>query len=140
MSNNPHQTPATHTVKELREFAFIMAGAFPVVFCVILPWLFSHKIPYWPLALSTVFLLQAFIYPRSLIPVQKLWMRVGAVIGWINTRIILSVLFYLLITPIGWMQRKRNKLYYKTGYQPQATSYKIPRTQRLTANDLENPF
>lgn len=137
--HNTH-TPVVPTTKELREFAYVMAGAFPVVFCLILPWLFSHKIPYWPLGLSAIFLLQAFIYPPSLIPVQKLWMRIGAVLGWINTRIILGVVFYLLIAPIGWVQRTRGKLHYKTGYQPQAETYKIPRTQRLTASDLENPF
>ena len=43
----------------------------------------------------------ALVWPRSLTQVYRLWMTVGEVLGWINTRIILGVLFYLLFTPMG---------------------------------------
>lgn len=124
----------------LREFAYTMAVAFVVIFCLLLPWLLNHKIPYWPLILAGLLLLQAWIYPNSLIPVQYGWMRIGAALGWINTRIILAVVFFLLIAPIGWIQRKRGKLNYHTGFDATAESYKIPRSQHLKAEDLENPF
>lgn len=124
----------------LREFAYTMAAAFVIIFCLLLPWLFSHPIPYWPLAVAAILLLQAWTYPKSLIPVQQGWMRIGAILGWINTRIILGLVFFALITPIGWVQRKRGKLHYKTGFEPDAATYKIPRNQRLTAENLENPF
>ena len=67
-------------------------------------------------------------------------MRIGGILGWINTRIILGILFFVLLTPIGWLQRMRGKLNYKTGFDKNTSTYKIPRTQKLTAKDLENPF
>lgn len=126
--------------KALREFAFTMAAAFVIIFCALLPWLFSRAIPIWPVIVAAILLAQAFFYSPSLIPIQTIWMKIGGVLGWINTRIILAILFFILLTPIGWLQRIRGKLNYKTGFDNNATTYKIPRTQRLTAKDLENPF
>lgn len=124
----------------LRTFAYTIAAAFVVIFCLLLPWLFTHPTPYWPLIVAAILLLQAWVYPKSLIPVQDGWMRIGAVLGWINTRIILGAVFFVLITPTGWIQRKRGKLNYKTGLDATAASYRIPRSERLTAKNLENPF
>lgn len=129
-----------HSIPALREFAYIMAAALMAIFCLLLPWLFHRVMPYWPLTVAGILLLQAWIYPTSLIPVQRSWMRVGAILGAINTRIILAVVFFVLIAPIGWLQRKRGKLHYKVGFDFTVTSYKIPREQRLTAKNLENPF
>lgn len=128
------------STKSLREFAYTMAAAFVIIFCALLPWLFSRATPIWPLVIAVILLLQAFTYPSSLIPVQMLWMRIGAVLGWVNTRIILGVLFFLLLTPIGWLQRIRGKLNYQIGFDKNKASYKTYRNQPLTAKDLENPF
>lgn len=132
--------PLDISTKALREFAYTMAAALVIIFCVLLPWVFSRTIPMWPLLIATILLLQAITYPPSLIPVQQVWMHVGATLGWINTRIILVVIFFVLITPLGYLQRKRGKLNYIVGFEPTAKTYKISRTQRLTAKDLENPF
>jgi len=134
------KTVLDNSTKALREFAYTMAAAFVVIFCGLLPWGFSRTMPHWPLVIAAILLLQAFIYPPSLIPVQKGWMKIGAILGWINTRIILGVVFFVLLTPIGWLQRKRGKLSYNVGFDSNAKTYKIVRTQRLTAQDLENPF
>lgn len=128
------------STKALREFAYTMAAAFIIIFCGLLPWLFSRAIPIWPIVIAAILLAQGLLYPPSLIPVQTLWMKIGGALGWINTRLILAIVFFILLTPIGWLQRVRGKLNYKTGFDKNATTYKIPRTQRLTAKDLENPF
>ena len=132
--------PSNTSVKALREFAYTLAIAFPAVFGLLLPWLFNYAMPYWPLVISALLLAQAWVYPPSLAPVQTLWMRLTAVIAWINTRLILGLVFFVLITPIGWVQRHRHKLHYRQGYDARADSYKIPRPQRLSRTDLENPF
>jgi hypothetical protein len=51
----------------------------------------------------------ALAWPRSLTQVYRLWMSVGEVLGWINSRIILGALFYLLFTPLGLCMRLRGK-------------------------------
>ncbi len=136
MSQIPLDTPT----KALREFAYTMAAAFIIIFCGLMPWLFSRSIPIWPIVVAAILLAQALIYPPSLIPIQKLWIKIGGVLGWINTRIILAFVFFILLTPIGWLQRMRGKLGYNIGFDKNTSTYKIPRTQRLTAKNLENPF
>src|SRR5262245_13092803 len=49
--------------------------------------------------------LLAVVQPRLLLPVQKAWMALANVLGWVNTRIILGLLFYLVLTPISILAR-----------------------------------
>ncbi len=48
-----------------------------------------------------VFLLPGLIYPSVLKPVHKYWMKFGMALGWVNARIILSLIWYLIFTPVS---------------------------------------
>ena len=50
---------------------------------------------------ALLFFLSALVCPVILKPVYAFWMRLAFVLSWINTRIILFLIFYLLFTPIG---------------------------------------
>ena len=126
--------------RDLRQFGLLMAAAFPVVFMVILPWLISHPQPLWPAVVSAVFLVAATIVPRWLYPVYVGWMRVARVLGWINTRILLGVIFFLLMLPLGRAARALGKLQYAGGPDKSRSSYRTTRDHRPDFNDLENPF
>lgn len=63
-----------------------------------------HGIIYTAFISSASFIL-AFISPNILKPVYIFWMRLAFVLGWINTRIILFIIFYLIFTPIGIVLR-----------------------------------
>ena len=140
LSHRDYSMGLENSNKALREFAYTMSAAFIGIFCIALPFLFSRSIPHWPFFIAAILLLQALLAPRTLIPVRYLWMRIGGMIGWINTRIILAVVFYVLLTPIGLIQRRWGKSQYNVGYNNQLNSYKITRQKKLTATDLENPF
>ncbi len=43
--------------------------------------------------------------PRTLGPVERAWLAVGAVLAWVNTRIILTLLFYVVVTPVALVMR-----------------------------------
>ncbi len=61
-----------------------------------------------PLAIASfaaVLLLLALVQPRLLAGVKKAWMGFGAVLGWINTRIILTCLYVLVVSPLGLIVR-----------------------------------
>jgi hypothetical protein len=47
----------------------------------------------------------ALMRPAWLAPVEKCWLALGARLAWINTRIILTAVFYLVVTPIGTVVR-----------------------------------
>lgn len=56
-------------------------------------------------SIVAVLLLLAAVAPALLHPVYRGWMRVGEVLGWINTRILLTLVFFLVVTPIGLLMR-----------------------------------
>ena len=126
--------------KGLRKFGFTTGAIIVILFGLLLPWLRDRPLPWWPFSIAAILCIWALVAPTSLNLVYQPWMKVGLVLGWINTRIILAIIFFVLLTPLGWLQRKRGKLGYKTGFESNTQSYKITRTQRLTAKDLENPF
>ncbi|MDO8662437.1 MAG: SxtJ family membrane protein [Candidatus Omnitrophota bacterium] len=51
--------------------------------------------------LSFVFFIAGLIFSILLKPVYIIWMRFAFILGWINTRVILILLFYLVFTPVG---------------------------------------
>ena len=54
---------------------------------------------------AALFASGALIAPAMLGPVHRWWMRFAEIIGWINTRILLIVIFYLVVTPLGLVMR-----------------------------------
>ena len=61
------------------------------------------------LVLAFLFLFFSWFLPRTLAPVQRGWMKIGHGLGWINTRILLSILFFIVLTPIRfflWISKK----------------------------------
>jgi hypothetical protein len=50
-------------------------------------------------------LLTTLGHPRGLAPVHRIWMTLARALAWINTRIILFLLFYVVLTPVGVVMR-----------------------------------
>jgi hypothetical protein len=76
----------------------------------------------------------ALAWPRSLTQIYRLWMTVGEVLGGINTRLILSGLFYLVFTPLGLYMRLRGKDPMRRTLAPEAESYRVVRQPRPAAH------
>ncbi|MFA5118940.1 MAG: SxtJ family membrane protein [Candidatus Omnitrophota bacterium] len=89
--------------KTLKKFGMTMFAAFLVISGVLF---FRHKSGALPLlVISFMFLTGGMFLPHLLKPVYIGWMRLAFALGWVNTRIILIVLFYLIFTPIGLVMR-----------------------------------
>ena len=115
--------------KQLRSFGLIVGG----VFAVIGVWpLVLHRVEprWWSLILAAVLVLPAAIYPRSLYWPHKGWMILGHVLGWINTRIILGVIFFGIVTPIGIFRRWLGKDPMGRSLRPELDSYRHIRKTR----------
>jgi hypothetical protein len=124
---------------ELRKFGFMMAGVLSLGFGLLLPLLLSKPIPVILWEISLFFLLFGWLKPAWLKPIYQIWMKIGHGLGWINTRIILGVIFFTLITPIGFIMRffKQDPLY--KCYDPNTISYRKNITRR-PINHMERPF
>jgi len=91
-------------MKNLRKFGVIMG----VVFLVISSSFFfrqKHNGAAYNLIVSCVFFITGLVLPVLLKPVYLVWMRFAYILSWINTRIILVVMFYLIFTPIGLVMK-----------------------------------
>src|SRR5262245_20727274 len=94
----------TTTTKQLRSFGLMVGGIFATI--GLLPVLLHGRdLRLWTVVIAGLLVIPALVYPKSLKLIYRGWMAVGQVLGWINTRIILSVIFYGLITPFGLVRR-----------------------------------
>src|SRR2546428_9070962 len=115
--------------KPLRSFGLIVGGIFAGM--GIWPVVWRGQPPrLWVLILGGLFMALALVRPHSLERVYRLWMTVGEILGWINTRLILGVLFYGLFTPLGLLMRLRGKDPMRRTLAPEAETYRVRRQPR----------
>lgn len=119
--------------KQLRHFGLIVGGIFAVI--GLWPVLFRAQGPrLWALAFAVALVVPALMLPRSLTYVHRGWMAVGEALGWINTRIILSVIFYALVTPMGILMRRFGRDPMHRRFEPDATTYRVSKSPRTAAH------
>ena len=133
-----HEIPALDK-KGLREFGLVTGAIVAVLFGLFFPWLLGAKFPLWPWILSGMLALWALLAPLSLNPVYYWWMRFGLVLGWLSSRIVLSILFYLVFTPMGVFMRLRGHDPMQRGFDAAAESYRVSSHAR-TKQHMEKPF
>jgi Saxitoxin biosynthesis operon protein SxtJ len=96
------------TPKELRTFGLLIGGIFLVI--AVWPMMLRSETPrLWALGLGASLVCLGAVVPRSLTHVHFAWMKAGELLGWINSRILLGVVFYGLITPMGLLMRLSGK-------------------------------
>src|SRR5712691_7642717 len=94
--------------KHLRSFGRMVGGISALIGVWPAVW-HGQPLRLWSLILGGILIALALAWPRSLTQVYRLWMSMGEVLRWINSRIILGALFYLLFTPLGLCMRLRGK-------------------------------
>lgn len=106
MAQDTHEIlPAAHAVKigSERGFGFVFAMFFALI-AGIGWWQGSARVIWW-LAAALVFLLAALLAPQLLRPLNRLWFRFGMLLNAIVSPLVLGMMFFLTITPTGWVMR-----------------------------------
>jgi hypothetical protein len=117
------------TATELRQFGTLVGGVFGVI--GLWPLVFRSESPrLWAMILGGLLIALGTIVPMSLKQVHGGWMKIGHVLGVINTRIILGVIYYLLITPMGLVMRLMGKDPMRRTLTQETGTYRIVRTPR----------
>ena len=75
------------------------------------------------LILLALILFQLLFYRKGLRSTEKILLGLGNILGWINSRILLSLLYYGVMTPIGLCLKVFKKDSLKTAIDPKASSY-----------------
>ena len=115
--------------KELRHFGWLVGGVF--TFIGVWPLVIhSEPLRLWAIIPGGVLILLGTILPKALAPVHKIWMKIGHVLGWINTRILLGIVFYGLVTPIGMVFRLMDKDSMRQVFAKDSPTYRVVRTPR----------
>ena len=120
--------------RELRNFGLLFA-ALGVLAGAYMVWK-GYRSAWIPLGLAGVFLLTGLSLPRALGPFYRSWMRFAAMLAWLNTRLLLSIFFFLVMMPIGLVMRLFGKDLLNKRIDRSAASYWIKRD--LTAKDKQS--
>ena len=80
---------------------------FFIVFLIIALWpiLKQNEIRIWSLIISFIFFVLGLINSKLLTPLNKLWFKFGILLGNIIAPIIMGIVFFLVVTPIGLIMR-----------------------------------
>ena len=91
--------------KELRNFAFVLGIFFPLLFGFILPYFFGHQFRYWTLFIGFPIIILGLIAPKNLKLIYDLWIQIGNLLGYINSKIILLTIFLFVVQPIALIMK-----------------------------------
>ena len=89
--------------------------SFGVVFFIVFllialyPLLNNNEIRLWSLIVSVLFLILGILNSKILSPLNKIWFKFGLILGKIISPIIMGIIFFLVVTPIGFIMKLLGK-------------------------------
>jgi len=91
--------------------------------------------------LAMIFLVVAMTYPLIFQPFARFWFALSTALGTVVSKIILSILFFVIVMPIGLARRAMGKdsMQIKSWKKGEESVFRI-REHRFTAKDLEHPY
>jgi len=125
MGHERFDRPGIAQASSNRSFGIVFATVFAVI--GLLPLYSGSSVRLWSLFASTAFLLFGLFLPSVLAPLNRAWSWFGLQLHRIVSPIILGVMFFLVVTPIGLAMRAfgKNPLHLK--FERQSSSYWIDR-------------
>lgn len=124
------------TTRDLRQFGIVFGSAFGIVFGAVIPLIRRGHLVTWPWAVAVLFVLLALAAPGALRGFRSLWMKLGERLSAVQSKIVLTIVYYLVVTPLGWIRRLSVK---PRRFDPGAATYRITATPRAPRT-LERPF
>ena len=84
---------------QLREFGFLVGFGFPILLGWIIPSLVGHPFRVWTIWIAVPFFFIGILKPILLFYPYKFWQALGLTLGWINSRIIMGLVFFFVVQP-----------------------------------------
>jgi hypothetical protein len=127
------------TTREVRKFGLTI-GIFLLVIAGFLFWKQRPSFPYF-VYIGGGFAVLGLIVPIVLKPIYKAWMTFAVIMGFIMTRVILTILFFGLFTPIALVAKLLGKDLLDERWDKNATTYWVKRpVQPFDPKTAENMF
>ena len=119
-----------------RNFGLVLATFFMII--CLYPVLKGENIRLWALLISIILCCLGLFLPKTLIVPNKLWFKLGMLLGAIVSPIIMGVIFFLTVTPIGIIMRLFGKDVLNQRIEKSAKSYWIKRKEPMSS--MKNQF
>ena len=84
---------------------------FFIVFLLIAlyPLIDKGEVRLWSLVISIIFLILGLLKSKILTPLNKLWFKFGIILGKIVSPLVMGIIFFLVVTPVGIFMRLLRK-------------------------------
>tara|TARA_B100000767_G_C19683177_1_gene500523 strand:- start:187 stop:564 length:378 start_codon:yes stop_codon:yes gene_type:complete len=119
-----------------KNFGIIMAIFFVII--ALWPKFYGNEIRIWSIIVSFIFIFFALLVPRYLKTLNILWTKFGFLLGKIIAPIIMMIIFFLIVTPIGLIMRLSQKDILKLKKDKNSSTYWINRTDEKS--NMKNQF
>ena len=105
---------------------------FFVVFLIVALWPLKHEedIRFWSLTVSIIFFILGISNSKFLTPLNKLWFKFGILLGNIVSPVVMGIVYFLVVTPIGMLMRFLGKDLLKTKKVNKVSTYWIKRDSK----------
>jgi hypothetical protein len=127
------------TIKELQEFGLLTGGIIAGLFGLILPLIQGHSLPIIPWIIAITLVGLAIILPKSLDPIYRFWMKIGLYVGWLESRIILSIVFFIILTPMAFIMKLLKRDTMARNFDFEGETYRIP-SKIHPSSSMEKPY
>jgi hypothetical protein len=123
---------------QLRKYGLIMFTAFAVISGL----LFLRHKPAWLYTFipSMLFLVSALIAPGVLAPVEKLWMKLAAVMGFVMTNVLLTLVFVVAVIPAGLILQLFGKSQIRKCFSKEMNTYWISVNRTGPCSRPDKPY
>lgn len=141
--NSPTQELQAHSAPPQMGSERSFGLVFAVVFAIIALWPLKSggDIRPWAAGAAVAFALAALVVPRALKPLNIVWFKFGMVLHHVMTPLIMGLLFFVTVTPVGMLMRATGKDPMRLKRDPKAASYWIVRTPPGPAPEsMKNQF
>ncbi len=95
----------TVPIKQLKDFGFLFGFGFPTIIGWIMPAIGGHPFRFWSLYLGFSVVLITIFNPKVLSFPYKFWMKLGKILGWINSHLILGLIFIIVLQPTALVMK-----------------------------------
>ena len=112
---------------------FLIIGLWPLIYLATPRW--------WSLGIAAAFAIVAFVRPQILHPMNRVWLAFGRLLHRVVSPLIMGAIFFLCVTPTGWIMRLLGKDVLSLKRQPERSSYWIVREPPApAAESMKNQF
>lgn len=108
-----------------RGFGILFAVVFTAI--ALIPLIAGHHVRWWSLVVAAAFAIVAFTYPAALSPLRRAWMKFAMIIHHVTNPILMGLIYFGALVPMGLIMRTRNKDPLKLEWRPDDKTYWVER-------------